>query len=350
MTWLAWRQFRSQAIGAAAVVALLAVLFLATGPHLAQLYANSGLATCHSRDGCPQLASRFLANAKLDSAVPILFFVGCGVLIVFPAIIGAFWGAPMVTRELESGTHKLAWNQGVTRTRWIAVKIGVLGLAAMATAGLVSLAFTWWVSPVDKAGGFPDNLSQLSRFSPEMFVDRGIAPVGWAAFAFVLGVTAGVVIRRTVPAMAVTLAVVAAVAILWPGLVRSHLIRPHIASAPVTAAALSDAIMTHSGQMIVPVSQPGSPVSLPGAWIVSNGTFTPVGRVFVLPEVRACQDSSLGAPGCDNWILSGRLHAVVRYVPASDFWPLQWYETGILLILSVALGGACTWRVRHLMT
>jgi hypothetical protein len=350
MTWLTWRQFRPQAIGAAAVVAVLAGLFLMTGPHLAHLYAASGLAACHSPGGCPQLASQFLAEAKADSAVPILFFTGFGILIALPAIIGAFWGAPMITRELESGTYKLAWNQGVSRARWMAVKIGILGLATMATAGLLSLAFTWWVSPVDKAGGFPATMTQLSRLSPEMFADRGIVPAGWAVFAFVLGVAAGLTIRRTVPAMAVTLAVAAALAILWPGLVRSHLMTPRSTTAPVTATALSDAIMTHAGEMIFPVSRPGSPVSLPGAWIVTNRTVTPAGRVFVLPVVAACQTSSLGSPGCDHWVLSQHLRQTVSYLPASDFWPLQGLETAILLAAAAGLGAACTWRVRHVLT
>jgi hypothetical protein len=349
MTWLAWRQFRWQALGAAAVIVVLAGLFLATGPHLAGLYAASGLPACHSLDGCPPLASRFLAEAKLDAAVPVLFFTGFGVLIALPALIGAFWGAPVVAGELESGSYKLTWNQGVTRTRWMAVKIGVLGLATMATAGLLSLAFSWWVSPIDKAGGFPATITQLSRLSPWMFVDRGVAPVGWAALAFALGVTAGAVIHRTVPAMAVTLAVVIALAFLWPGLVRPHLLTPRTASAPVTAAALRDAIITHAGQMIIPVSQPGTPVSLPGAWIVTNRTFTPGGQVFVLPEVAACQTSSLGSPGCDHWILGRRLRQVVSYLPASDFWLLQWYETVILLVAAAGLGGLCTWRVRYLL-
>jgi hypothetical protein len=350
MTWLTWRQFRPQAIGAASVLAVLAGLFLITGPHLAHLYAASALAACHSPGGCPQLAGQFLAEAKADTAVPILFFAGFGILIALPAIIGAFWGAPMITRELESGSYKLAWNQGVTRARWLTVKIGILGLAAMATAGLLGLAFTWWVSPIDQAGGFPSSMTQLSRLSPEMFADRGIVPAGWAAFAFVLGVAAGLTIRRTVPAMAVTLAVAAALAILWPGLVRSHLVTPRTVTAPLTATALSAAIMTHAGEMILPVGQPGTPVRLPGAWIVTNRTFTPAGRVFVLPRVAACQNGSLGSPACDNWLLSRHLRQTVRYVPASDFWPLQWLETAILLAAAIGLGGLCTWRVRYVLT
>jgi ABC-2 family transporter protein len=350
MTWLAWRQFRIQAIVAAAIAAVLAGFFLYTGPQLARLYDASSLAGCHASDGCPALVSRFFSEVKLDSANPVLFFLGSGALILLPAVLGAFWGAPLVTSELESGSFKLTWNQGVTRTRWMIVKLALTGLAAMATAGVISLVFTWWVSPVDKAGGFPDNLGQWSRLSPLMFADRGIAPVGWAAFAFVLGVTVGVVVRRTIPAMAITLAVVVAVQILWPGMVRSHLIVPQRATAAVAVRALGDALITHGGELIMPTSQPGLAVSLSGAWVVSNKTITTTGHVFVLPLVAACENSSLTAPGCDRWFASQHLRQVVSYVPASSFWPLQWFETAILLILATGLGGLCMGRVRRLMT
>jgi hypothetical protein len=350
MTWLAWRQFRLQSVGAAAVVAVLAGLFLATGPHLAHLYAVSGLPGCHSSNVCPALATRFFSDVKLDAANPVLFFLGFGALILLPAVIGAFWGAPMVTREVESGSFRLTWNQGVTRTRWLAVKLCLAGLAAMITAGLLSLAFTWWVIPVDKAGGFPDNAGQWSRLSPLMFADRGIAPVGWAAIALAVGVTAGVLVRRTLPAMAITLAVVVALQILWPGLIRSHLAMPRQAEMPVAVSALSDALMTGEGEMIMPTSQPGLPPGVSGAWIVSNTTITLAGRVFVLPAGTPCQDSSLAAPGCDRWFAAQHLRQVVRYIPASDFWPLQWYETTILLVLAAGLGGVCTWRLRYVLT
>ena len=60
-----------------------------------------------------------------------------------------FWGAPLVARELETGTFRLAWTQSVTRTRWLAVKLALVGLASMAVAGLLSLILTWWSSPID---------------------------------------------------------------------------------------------------------------------------------------------------------------------------------------------------------
>ena len=111
--------------------------------------------------------------------------------------IGVFWGAPLIAREFETGTYRLAWTQSVTRTRWLAVKLGVVGLASIAVAGLLSLMVTWWSSPIDRVNA--------DRFRLGIFAERDIVPIGYAAFAFALGVTAGLLIRRTLPAMAATL-------------------------------------------------------------------------------------------------------------------------------------------------
>ena len=78
------------------------------------------------------------------------------VVLVLPALIGLFWGAPLIARELEAGTHRLVWNQSITRTRWLAVKLGLVGLAAIAAAGLGSLAVDWWSDPIDKAAAAAD--------------------------------------------------------------------------------------------------------------------------------------------------------------------------------------------------
>ncbi len=153
MIWLTWRQFRAQAIAAAAALAVLAVIFGVTGPHLAHLYDISGLATC--RTNCAALTNTFVTSMKADAVYPVLYIAGLGILYLTPALIGLFWGAPLVTRELEAGTFRLAWNQSVTRTRWMAVKLALIGLAAMVTTGLLSLLITWWAGPIDRAGGFP---------------------------------------------------------------------------------------------------------------------------------------------------------------------------------------------------
>ncbi|HWN60785.1 MAG TPA: ABC transporter permease, partial [Streptosporangiaceae bacterium] len=159
MIWLTWRQFRAQAIAAAAALAVLAVIFGVTGPHLAHLYDVSGLATC--RTNCAALTNTFVTSMKADAIYPVLFIAGLGILYLTPALIGLFWGAPLVTRELEAGTFRLAWNQSVTRTRWMAVKLALIGLATMVTAGLLSLLITWWAGPIDRAGGFPVSAGTL---------------------------------------------------------------------------------------------------------------------------------------------------------------------------------------------
>ena len=113
---------------------------------------------------------------------------------VVPALIGIFWGAPLIARELETGTHRLAFNQSITRTRWLATKLAIIGTATAATAGLLSWAVTAWAHHIDHATG--------NAIRPQFFGARGIVPIGYALFAFALGVTLGMLIRRTVPAMA----------------------------------------------------------------------------------------------------------------------------------------------------
>jgi ABC-type transport system involved in multi-copper enzyme maturation permease subunit len=115
MIWLTWRQFRAQTAVAVMALTAFAVILGVTGPNLAHAYAASGLASC--RANCSSLASTFLSQMKSDAVYPLLYFAGGAALYLTPALIGIFWGAPLITRELEAGTLRLAWNQSVTRTR-----------------------------------------------------------------------------------------------------------------------------------------------------------------------------------------------------------------------------------------
>jgi hypothetical protein len=194
-------------------------------------------------------------------------------LYLTPVIIGMFWGAPLLTRELEAGTLRLTFNQSVTRTRWTAIKLGLIGLATAALAGLLSLTITWWASPIDRADALPGLGQALpNRFVPLIFGARDIAPIGYAVFAFVLGVTAGVLVRRTLPAMALTLVAVAAIQIVMPATVR-----PHLSPAAHTLVAFDpraiqriviqgDSYMTVSG----PVNIPGNSVRMSNCIFVTG--------------------------------------------------------------------------------
>ena len=333
MIWLTWRQFRLQAVAAAAALAALTIGYGLTGPHLASLYTQTcGTGTCRGAH-----LQQFLAAMKADSAYPILYFAGSAVMYLAPLIIGVFWGAPLIARELETGTHRLAWNQSITRRRWLLVKLTVTALAAATFAGLAGLALSWWAAPIDKAGGFPVGISQLSRFQPIIFGTCGIVPISAAALAITLGVTTGLLTRRVIPAMALTLGLFATALAAMPLWISPHLITPAQYTHPVTAS-LTTMQITSNGQINDPVT------TMPGAWILSDQVITPVGQVFELPHVAACQTGT--QQQCDAWLASQPLRQRVRYQPVSRYWPFQWYETAIWLAMALALSAGCLWKIK----
>jgi len=112
-----WRQFRTQAVVAYGALAAIALALAITGPHLVHVYDTS-LATCAKNGDCGAVTNAF---SNIDHG----FHVAIDILVlVVPGIIGIFWGAPLVARELESNTFRLDCTQSVTRVRWLAVKLG----------------------------------------------------------------------------------------------------------------------------------------------------------------------------------------------------------------------------------
>jgi hypothetical protein len=344
MIWLTWRQFRVQAMVAAAVLGALTIAFAVTGPNLIHLYRTSGIPTCAADGTCDTLRVTFIKEVTDDPTYVALYFLGIAVLYFAPAILGMFWGAPLVTRELETGTLRLTFNQSVTRTRWIAVKLGLVGAATAALAGLFSLLITWWASPIDRAAALPgDGQALPNRFVPLIFGARDIVPIGYAVFAFVLGVTAGVLVRRTLPAMAVTLVAVATIQFLMPATVRPHLIpAAHTITAFDTQAIARIKVV---GTQYMTVS---APVNIPGAWIIDNQTITPAGQPFTGPPPPACLIPANSEQPCNAAIDQLHLRQRVTYQPADRYWTFQWFETALFLVLAATLAALAVWRIRHL--
>jgi hypothetical protein len=322
MTWLAWRQARSQLAIALAAVAAVAIAAVAAG----------------RGDGTLRLWLSVL-------------------VVTAPGLLGVFWGAPLVAGELESGSFRLAWTQDVSRTRWLTRRLAVSGLAAAAVAGLTSWLVTWWAGPLDRAG--------LDRFGS--FDARGVVPVGYAVFAFALGVLAGVLLLRTVPAMAATLLVFTAARLTFRLLARPYLLPP------VTRTLALDPSSTGYGSAgflpIMPAAnlQPAAP-SLPDAWVTSLAIIDRNGHGLTAGELaRTCP--GIGQRGGGTTPGSGHqqappsvvdamhecvariavtYHEVVIYQPAGRYWPLQWCELGAYLAAALLLAVVCGWRVRRI--
>jgi ABC-type transport system involved in multi-copper enzyme maturation permease subunit len=362
MIWLTWRQFRAQAITAVAALALFAILLAVTESHMAGLYDASGLTSCHGGT-CAGLATQFLQDLTSGKSVPllpdgtneyvILYFLSILVILVAPAILGIFWGAPLIARELETGTHRLAWNQSITRTRWLTVKLTLVGVAAMAVTEAFSLIQAWWAAPIGKAVGLGGSASILTegRFGSFVFPTHGITPLGYAAFAFALGVTVGLLIRRPIPAMAVTLAIFAVVQLVTPLWIRPHLLPSSRTTATLQAAGVNAFPASGSTFTVTATNVPGQP----GAWITSSGAVNAAGQpVSTIPAACESAASSVsgagGSPTLDNCLASHGIRAAVSYQPASNYWPLQLAETGLFLALALALAWYCFWRLNRRLT
>jgi ABC-type transport system involved in multi-copper enzyme maturation permease subunit len=334
MIWLTWRQFRGAATMLYAALALLAAILLLTGPGLADDY-SAGIAACTAQaGGCSDFVQHFFADNRGG------FLAVTAIVLVLPALVGLFWGAPLISRELEAGTHRLVWSQSITRTRWLAVKLGLTGLAATAAAGLGSLAVTWWSSPIDKAA------ADFPRMEPLLFGARGIVPVAYAAFAFALGVTVGMLVRRTVPAMAITLVVFVAAQVAMPLLVRAHLLPPTRSVVVITSSNLDGLQARQNGPIRVMAK-----ATDPGAWVLSSHTVDASGRavdsVPLSPASGPCAPAQKGLATCLAEIERLGYRQQVTYQPAGHFWPLQWIESGIYAALALALAGVCFWRIRR---
>ena len=338
------RQFRTQAVVAAVGLAAVGVTVLATGPHLVHLY-DTTVARCGSGQSCFLAADAFGRNDRLLQIVLGLL------LLMVPALIGIFWGAPLVARELETGTFRLAWTQSVTRTRWLVVKFVLLVLAAIAAAGLLSLMATWWFSPLDRV--------EANRFDPTEFTSRALVPAAYAAFAVGLGTSVGVLVRRTLPAMAITLVVFVGAVLTMSFWVRPHLLPPVTIQKSVAAAGGFGFTSNASGTGLDFIVEPPA---VPNAWVLSSSVVDSDGH-RITPQFLKSACPQLPAPEANPGLhhapadksvflqcvgkIAQTYHIEMTYQPAGRYWIFQSMESGIFVVLALALGAFSVWWVRR---
>ncbi len=354
MTWLAWRQLRTPAAVAALGVLGVLVALALTGPHLLNVY-DSLVIPCAAHGDCLAVTTHFQG---LDSQLAHL----CSTLtILAPVLFGIFLGAPFIARELEAGTYRLAWTQSVTRRRWIVTRLTLVTLATAVLMALLTTAVTWWQRPLDLAN------NGLWR----NFDGRDVVPVAYAMFAVALGAFLGALARRTLVAMAATIAGYAGTRYLVSEYIRPNLFAPLRVSLPfrlqVTATGteatigppqandwpVSNQIVTGTGRVVGANGGIGPNGALGGFYVKGNGTavFTGVGRCPNRIPVSAGVPHSHGTPATQaalqRCIDSFHLQQVVAYQPPSRYWPLQRSEAAIFVALAAALAAGCVWWVRR---
>ena len=272
---------------------------------------RAALASCAATQSCDDLASSLFRG---DGAIMDLV----DFTLVVPLLFGLFWGAPLLAKEFEDGTHNLAWTQGVSRWRWIRVNIAWSLLAAAVWGAAIAALVSWW--------RYPENALH-SRF--DAFDVQGIVPVAYALFAVALGIAVGSVIRRD------------------PAEPRRHpgdLRRPPGGDRRVPAPALPGA--GHEG-----VPTPRARRRPRGAWMLSQGLVSPTGKSLG-PGIEfsqfpaACQTAPPGGKGLLGQCLASHgFRQMLTYQPASRFWAFQGIEAGIFVMLAAALTGFAIWWV-----
>ena len=327
MIWLTWRQFRTQALLGAAVFAAAAVYLVILGSNIRGTY-DSKVAGCIA-GGC---ASAVVAvfQAKYEAVLLITSVI----VMAVPGVLGVFWGAPLISSELAAGTHRLAWQQSVTRTRWLTVKLLVVGLSSVAFTGLLGLLLSWGAGPYDRV--------RADRFAAAVFGAHDLVPFAHAAFAFALGVVAGLLLRRPVAAMGLTIVLFAAVQVLVPTTLRPHYLTPHTSTVHLDATALhrADGIQLDGPRLLI------TGISVPDAWVVStsqalDGAGRPPGEAALKECIMPDFDASLDC-------FAGRdLHVTATYHPNARYWPFQWIETALYLAATALLTGCCFWLIRR---
>src|ERR1700693_5463343 len=210
MIWVTWAQHRREALVSGIILSVAAALLVITGLIILADFKSSGAANCAPAAGpavgvfasgtaCEQVLGAFFSRwLTLTGAAWVA-------LITLPVLLGVFIAAPLLSREFEQGTYLLAWSQSITKLRWAVVKIGLLAASVVVAATALALLVIWWHGPLDVAG---------FNGPWDAFDIGGAAPIAYATFALALGTLAGLLIRRTVPAMALTLFVFAGVRLL----------------------------------------------------------------------------------------------------------------------------------------
>ncbi|HWE88117.1 MAG TPA: transporter [Pseudonocardiaceae bacterium] len=320
MIWLTWRQHRKQALFTAIALIALAAIMVPSGLDMRHVYVSSGLSACFTALGNAQLTTGDACHGLVDqfqNQFGAMTFVGV-LFVLLPLLVGLFFGAPLVAREVEQHTHLLVWTQGVSRLRWAVTKFGLIGAGAVVVAVAYALGVSWWYMPLAAAGN--------GRFGYLTFDVGGIAPIGYTLFAVALGVVAGTLWRKVLPAMAVTLVGFIGVRVLIETLARPNYLPAKTLTFPVTSEA--------------------QPNPAAGAWVYTQGVRNAAGQLVLSnaqigcpPAQASCGDSLGLGPGSYNWQL---------YQPADRFWLFQGIETGIFVVLAAALIYLAIRRIRQI--
>jgi hypothetical protein len=335
MTWLTWRQYRAQAAVAALVLAAFATVLLVTGFQLAAQW-HTLLASCTASRTCGGLH---------EGGTPLINPLGWDLAVLSlmaPALFGVLVGAPLVAHELETRTSDFAWAQSITRTHWLAVKVGWVLLAAAVWGGAIAALVTWWSGP--------RNAAFANAFQANYFDQQGLVPVAYSVFATALGIAAGAVLRRTLPAIAIVIGGFIGMRLWISQGLRMHFMTPVTTFYGVAANFNPPAGSINTGGGLI--NKAGQLVTGSFGNVMIDGvpsTSLPAACQQLIPASASGPSGPSGATlnavyGC---LQKAGYRQFISYQPISRYWAFQGIETGIYLAVAAALIAITFYAVRR---
>jgi len=323
LAWVTWRRHRSTVVAMLAVLGLTAIYLLITGLQMRSAWHTVQGCNPHQSRACSFAWTNFHDTHANPGILSALFLFA-------PLLLGAFVGAPLIGRELETGTFRYAWTQGVGRSRW-AVAMVFTGVAVVTVlAGAFGALVAWHDQPLWQAQISP-------RLQASEFPSTGVAIIGWSLATYAVAVLAGLLWRRVLPALATAVLATFGLAFAVSKL-RLHYLPP----------------LKTSSLAYVPGSQTMSQWWEKGGIRASTAELNAVlqaGHVQQIQNNGGGKVTATAGPGQGTDPFTYLLHhgytQWTSYQPAGRYWTFQWIEFGWLTAVALLLIAITLLLLRH---
>lgn len=349
MIWLTWRQHRIQIIVLSLVLALVCLVLLMTGIHIAEVARTSGLFTCNIRhvDCLPAQSAVVGYTTQISFGNVSFYYIFHNLLMCLPALIGMFVGVPLVAQEFVHGTYRMAWAQSIQWSRWLLIKSSLLAFVIACGGGVLYAVFIWWKAPYLTALGGPwgDYLNN------DVW---GFVAIAYMVFAFMLGIAVGSVVKKTIPAMVITVILFIIIRVSIEVFLRPSLVPPHVYRTPYPRAYAYSQILPEGGSLLShDITLHGQSYNTPGGVCSKlSGIVDQEARTAPIHhgENEAPFKESSNEAALQKCLVDHGFQDEIKYFTGDQYVQLQAAESGVFIILAALSLGIAFWSVRRSLT
>ncbi|NMM90129.1 ABC transporter permease [Rhodococcus sp. SRB_17] len=227
MIWVTWRHHRTSLLVSLGIIAALIVTALVSGLAIG---GDRNAQAFGSFFGCFGATNAVCAAEKALTATTVI-------ALMLPVLLGAFVGVTVFSRDIEQGTHVMGLTQSVSRARWFWTRVLVVFVPLTAATALLGFVLEWTRRPrprdsyafVDGRGMFIG----LSNLTYPYFQSSGLVLGAYTFMALMLGAALALLVRSSIGAMALTIAGVVGVLVMFQVVARPHYAPLSVDASPI---------------------------------------------------------------------------------------------------------------------